>query len=161
MVALGTFIYRFGLDMQIVDLHDKIKAESFIVANFKDAETTFRDVQDRLATIKRYTSVGATTTSIFTDIAKMGEGKVTFKDLNVTTSDAKIVVQGPSASSLSQFVDNLKNYPAISSVSIDKVENNTSRAQIIVSITATLKPQAFAPQQTQTNSIVNQPILNP
>ena len=25
MVALATFLYRFGLDAQIVDLHDKIK----------------------------------------------------------------------------------------------------------------------------------------
>src|SRR6185437_6475262 len=118
MVALSTFIYRFSLDMQIVDLHDKIKAESFIVANFKDAEATFRDVQDRLATIKRYTSVGSKTTGIFIDIAKMGQGKVTFKDLNVTTQTAKIEVLGPSASVLSQFVDALKNYPTVSSVSI-------------------------------------------
>jgi hypothetical protein len=160
MVALGTFIYRFGLDMQIVDLHDKIKAESFIVANFKDAETTFRDVQDRLITIKRYTSVGATTTSIFTDIAKMGEGKVTFKDLNVSTQTVKIEAQAPNPASLSQFVDSLKNYPSVSSVSIDKVENNTTSDQIIIAISATLKQQAFAPQETQTNTTINQSVLN-
>src|SRR5215469_2384590 len=64
MVALGTFVYRFSLDMQIVDLHDKIKAESFIVANFQDAETTFLDIQDRLATIKQYNSVGNATTGV-------------------------------------------------------------------------------------------------
>jgi hypothetical protein len=161
MVALGTFIYRFGLDMQIVDLHDKIKAESFIVANFKDAEATFRDIQERLATVKRYTSVGATTTSTFTDIAKMGEGKVTFKDLTITTNNAKIEVAAPSASSLTQFVDLLKNYPAVSSVSIDKVENNTTSAQIIVNISATLKQQAFAPTETQTNNTGGQATLNP
>lgn len=163
MVALGTFIYRFGLDMQIVDLHDKIKAESFIVDNFKDQETTFRDIQDRLATIKRYTSVGTTTTSIFTDITKMGQGKVTFKDLNITTNSAKIEITAPSASSLSQFVDQLKNYPSVTDVSIDKVENNTTSAQIIMNITATLKPAAFAPTITQTGTGggVNQSILNP
>src|SRR6266480_2874522 len=99
MVALGTFIYRFGLDMQIVDLHDKIKAESFIVANFKDAETTFRDVQDRLATVKRYTTVGGTTSEIFTDIIKMGQGKITFKDITVSTQNAKIQVAAPASSS--------------------------------------------------------------
>jgi len=162
MVALGTFIYRFSLDMQIVDLHDKIKAESFIVANFKDSEIKFRDVQDRLLTIKKYTLVGTTTSTVFADIVKMSEGKVTFKDLAVTTQNAKIEVEAPDASSLTQFVNNLKNYPSISSLSIDKVQNNTTSAQIIVTITATLKPAGFAPSMTQANgNIVNQSILNP
>jgi len=162
MVALGTFIYRFSLDMQIVDLHDKIKAESFIVANFKDAEATFRDIQDRLATIKRYDALGTTTASTFTDIAKMGQGKVTFKDLAVTTQNVKIEVQAPSVAPLSQFINVLKNYPAISSVSIDKVENKTTSAAIVVDITAQLKPKGFIQPNAQTNgNSVNQSILNP
>ncbi len=160
MVALGTFIYRFSLDMQIVDLHDKIKAESFIVANFNTAETSFRDIQDRLATIKRYTSVGGTTTGIFADITSMGKGKVTFKDLSVTTQNAKIIVEAQTSSTLTQFVDELKSNPSIASVSIDKVENNTTSAQIIVSITATLKHAQFA-QQQQPGNTINQAILNP
>ena len=161
MVALGTFIYRFGLDMQIVDLHDKIKAESFIVANFKDAETSFRDIQDRLASIKKYTAVGGTTAGIFTDIAKKGQGKVTFKDLTVTTKEAKMQAASSSESGLSQFITALKNDPSIISVTIDKVENDTSSAQIVVSITATLKPAAFAQQPLQAGNPVNQPVLNP
>jgi hypothetical protein len=147
MVALGTFIYRFSLDMQIVDLHDKIKAESFIVANFKDQEAIFRDIQDRLVTAKRYDSVQNTTSGIFSDILKMGQGKITFKDLAVTTQNARIQVAAPSAPALSAFVDALKNDPSISSIAIDKVENNTTSAQVIVSITATLKQADFAPQQ--------------
>ncbi len=161
MVALGTFIYRFSLDMQIVDLHDKIKAESFIVDNFKVQEATFRDVQDRLATIKRYNSVGSVTTNIFTDVANMGKGKVTFKDLSVSTNSVKVEIAAPNASALSQFVDSLKNYPAVDTVSIDKVENNTTSAQIIVNVSATLKEQAFAPQPTSTIPGQNQQVLNP
>lgn len=161
MVALGTFIYRFSLDMQIVDLHDKIKSESFIVANFKSAETTFRDIQDRLDTTKRYTTIEGTTTGIFTDITKMGQGKITFKDLAVDTQNAKIVAQAPSSSNLSQFVTALKKYPSVTSVIIDKVENNTASAQITVSITAKLKHAAFAQTEAQTNNALNQSILNP
>lgn len=152
MVALGTFIYRFSLDMQIVDLHDKIKAESFIVANFKDAETTFRDIQDRLVTIKRYATVGETTSGIFSNIIKMGSGKITFKDLSINTQSAKIQVASSNPTSLSAFVNALQNDPSIQSISIDKVENNTTSAQVIVSITATLKPAAFAPQQNTTQN---------
>jgi hypothetical protein len=162
MVALGTFLYRFGLDMQIVDLHDKIKSESFIVANFQTAETTFRDIQDRLATVKRYSLIGKTTSGIFTRITAMGLGKVTFKDLTVTTQSAKIEVDSQTPSAISQFVESLKTDPSVVSVSIDKVQDNTSNAQIVVDITATLKPVAFAEteQQTDNEINVNQSILN-
>lgn len=161
MVALGTFIYRFGLDQQIVNLHDKIKAESSIVNGFKTAEITFRDIQDRLTTIKRYTSVGMTTTNIFTDMVKMGQGRITFKDLTVNTQSAKIVVIANNPASLTDFVTVLKKYPSVTSVSIDKVENDTTSAQIIVSITAGLKNVAFEPPVIQKNaSSGNQIILS-
>jgi hypothetical protein len=160
MVALGTFIYRFGLDEQIVNLHDKIKAESSIVYGFKNAEITFRDIQDRLTTIKRYTLVGNTTTGIFTDITKMGQGKITFKDLMINTQNAKIVVFASNPLALTDFVNSLKKYPSVTSVSVDKVENDTTSAQIIVSITAGLKNVAFAPIQTKSNiNSANQNIL--
>ncbi len=146
---------------EIVDLHDKIKAESFIVANFKDAETSFRDIQDRLTTVKKYTSVGQTTTSIFTDIIKMGQDKVTFKDLTVNTQIAKMQMQAQYADVLSQFVTELKSDPSIVSVTIDKVENNTSNAQILVSLTATLKHAAFASEGQQTGTSINQSVLGP
>lgn len=159
MVALGTFMYRFSLDMQIVDLHDKIKGESFIVANFKSSETNFRDIQDRLATSKRYTEIGNNTARIFSDITKIGQGKVTFKDLTVTSKNARIAVQAPSGAALSQFVATLRNYPAITSIAVDKVTNSTANAAVTVSITATLKPQAFAADEQPSNTI-NQAILN-
>lgn len=162
MVALGTFLYRFGLDMQIVNFHDKIKSESFIVANFQTAETTFRDIQDRLATVKRYSSIGQTTSGIFTRITALGLGKLTFKDLTVTTQSAKIEVESQTPSAISQFVESLKTDPSVVSVSIDKVQDNTSDAQIVVDITATLKPVAFAETEQQTDSEINnnQSILN-
>jgi hypothetical protein len=160
IVALGTFLYRFTLDEQLVNLHDQIKSESFIIANFKSAETTFRDIQDRLTTIKNYVPIGNVTTSIFTDIVTMGRGKVTFKDLTVNTQNAKIEIQSPSAAALSQFVDTLKHYPSIASVVVDNVVNNSDSAVIVVSITATLKHKTFAVSEQQSTGLSNQTILN-
>jgi hypothetical protein len=159
MLALGTFLYRFDLDMKIVDLHDKIEAQSFIVANFEKSEATFRDIQDRLALVKRYDSVGTTTTTIFTDIASIGQGRVTFRDLTVETETAKIEAQAPSTTTLSQFVDDLKKHPSITSVIIDKVENSTSTSLITVSITATLKKSDFEVVQEKNVPAANAPIL--
>lgn len=161
MVALGTFLYRFTLDMEIVDLHDKINSENFIAISFKDSEKKFRDIQERLATIKRYGSIGNTTTGIFIDITNLGKGKVTFKDLLVATDNAKIEVEAPSAALLTEFTNALRNYPAVTAVSIDRVQTSPANAKVTVSITATLKPEAFAlPEQQAQKQIQNQSILD-
>lgn len=143
MLALGTFLYRFDLDMKIVDLHDQIEAQSFIVANFQKSEDSFRDLQERLAVIKRYDTISTTTTGIFNDITRLGQGKITFRELTVDTETAKIEAQAASTATLSQFVSELKKHPTITGVSVDKVENSTSTSLISVSITATLKQSAF------------------
>ena len=160
MVALGTFLYRFTLDMEIVDLHDKINSENFIAISFKDSEKKFRDIQERLATIQRYGSIGTTTTGIFTDITNMGKGKITFKDLLVATDNAKIEVEAPSSAALTQFTNALRAYPAITALSVDRVQNSPASAKITVSMTATLKPEAFAQPEIQSQKEVqNQSIL--
>lgn len=151
-VALATFLYRFGLDMQIVDLHDKIKSQALIVENFKTSEDSFRSLQQRLALIKTYDSIGNRTHSIFTDIANAGKGKVTFTTLTVNPDNAKIEAQVISSQALSQFIKTLQNQPTITSVSVDKVENATSKGLIIVSLTATLTEAPFAKEQTETKT---------
>src|SRR3712207_733471 len=79
MVALGTFIYRFSLDMKIIDLHDEIKNRSFIVKNFQNSETNFRNMQQRLALAKKYDEESTQIPVIFRDIAEMGRGQITFR----------------------------------------------------------------------------------
>jgi hypothetical protein len=159
-VALATFIYRFSLDMQIVNLHDKIKSESFILDNFQSAETTFIDLQNRLSTVKQYTPIDTRTATIFSDILIMGKGNVTFKDITVNTQNASIEIQAPSVASLTQFVNSLKSYPLITGVSIDKVQNSATNAQVTLLITATLKQAAFAQTEQQATNSLYQPITN-
>lgn len=159
-LALGTFIYRFDLDMKIVDLHDKIEAQSFIVANFQKSEDSFRDIQDRLALAEKYDTIGAVTTGIFTDITRLGQGKVTFRNLTVETEAAKIEAQAASTAALAQFVESLRSHPSITGVSVDKVENSTSSSRITVSITAKLKQTAFEKtEETKNIPAVQAPVL--
>lgn len=155
-IALVTFVYRFSLDMQLVNFHDKITDESVILDNFQSAENTFVDIQDRLATVQQYSAISTRTIDIFSAITKMGQGNVTFNDLTVNTQDAIIEIQAPSATTLSQFVNKLKAYPLVTSVSIDKVENNPGSAQIIVLITATLKQAPYAQTEQQVANSLDQ-----
>jgi hypothetical protein len=138
-VALATFLYRFNLDMKIVDLHDEIKQKSFIVKNFKTYEDSFRNLQERLALAKTYDEAGKKNLTIFTDITELGRGKVSFRNLLVSVDIIKIEAQAPSTAALSQFTNSLKTYPKIQSVSIDNVENSTANARITVSITAVVQ----------------------
>ncbi len=138
-LALGTFLYRFSLDMKITDLHDVIKNQRAIVEQFKGTEETARNLQLRLAFAQKYDAVGGMTPSIFAEIVEMGRGIITFKILTVATGDIKIEAQAPNSSNLSLFVNKLKNSPEIASVSVDGVENKTSSSLIIMNITAHLK----------------------
>ena len=142
-LALGTFLYRFTLDMKIVDLHDQIKAQSTIVQNFAAQEAVFRNLQARLNLAKTY-SVANKTPKIFQDIVEMGRGQITFKNLLVATDSIKVEAEAPTAGRLSRFTEKLKNYPEIAEVSVDKVETKTSSAVVTVIISARVKPNPGA-----------------
>ncbi len=137
--ALATFLYRFGLDMQIVDLHDKIKAQGSIVKNFKTSEDNFRNLQDRLSLARNYDDLSGTIPKIFIEVADIGRGKVVFNSLSVSTDSIKIEAQAPSADLLSQFANDLRNYPSIKSVNVDNIKNSTTNALVTIGITAQLK----------------------
>jgi hypothetical protein len=145
-LALGTFLYRFGLDMKIVDLHDQIKAQSTIVQNFAVQEESFRNLQARLALAKNYGETNKTPV-IFQDIVEMGRGKITFRNLLVARDSLKIEAEAPNGSRLARFTEALKNHPDITEVSVDKVETKTSTATVIVIISGKVRtyPNAAPP----------------
>jgi hypothetical protein len=138
-LALSVFIYRFTLDMRIVDLNDQIRSESIIVSNFQTAEENFRNLQTRLAFAKKYDETDDKTLRVLQDITNMGRNKVTFKQLLVTTKGIDLEIQAPSPGNLSQFITALKTYPGLSELSIDQVANKTSDAEITVSISANME----------------------
>lgn len=138
-LALSVFLYRFVLDVKIIDLHDKIKSESLIVENFKEGENNFRNLQMRLAFAKEYDSKKDKTLTLFQDIVALGQNKITFINLNVKVDTITIEAQSPSAVTLNLFAKALKNHPDIKEVSIDRVENSPSSGLITIAITAELK----------------------
>src|SRR5581483_11165468 len=51
-IALVVFLYRFGLDENLVELHGDIKNDQAILNQMTSYETSFRNLQFRLQTIK-------------------------------------------------------------------------------------------------------------
>ncbi len=153
-LALGTFLYRFSLDMQIQDLKDKIKNERLIVTSLKASEDKFRSFQTKLDLIKKIDAASENSPKMLSDIIDMGKGYVTFQNVSISTKIIQIEAQAASVAPLSTFVNALKKYPPVESVSIDKVKNKTSSVAIIVSINANLKQSdqsvILAEDQSQT-----------
>ena len=139
VIALSAFVYRFTLDRQLIDLHSKIKQKTAIVGYLKGREETYRNLQDRLSVASTFSDSGEKKIKTFNDIIELSVGGMTFNELVLTENHVKIDANFQYISSLTSFVNSLKNYSAIGNVSIEKIENKLSNALIAVSITANLK----------------------
>ena len=154
VLALSVFLYRFSLDMKIVDLHDKINQASAIVQSFKNSEEEFRNLQLRLAYAKFYHAHADESLVILQDIIALGKDAVTFKNVTITKSSIQIEAQSPFTTSLSRFVQNVKNYAKVSSLSVDKVENKPSSAIIVIGISGGLQQDTTATFSAETTSSI-------
>ena len=139
VIALSAFLYRFTLDRQLIDLHSKIKQKTAIVGYLKDREEIYRNLQDRLSVASTFSESGEKKIKIFNDIIGLAAEGMTFNELALTENHVRIAANFQYISSLTSFVNALKNYSAVESVSIEKIENKLSNALIAVSITANLK----------------------
>lgn len=139
VIALSAFLYRFSLDRQIIDLHDTIKQKQTIINNFKANEDKFRNFQERISFASQFSDEGKTKIKMFKDIIGFATPDIIFNSLLLSEDAIKIELRVRSLSPLSKFVNALRNYSPIKTISIDKIENKTSIGIIAVTITATLK----------------------
>lgn len=138
VVAVITFIYRFSLDEKLVDLHSAIKQKQNIISVLKNDENKYRNLQDRIALALTFSAKGTKTNQTITDIASLIPKQARINDLILNKDRANINVDVASISSLADFIDSLKSYRGIKSISIDNIENKPS-AGLSVNITTILK----------------------
>jgi len=138
IVALSAFIYRFSLDRQLIDLHEKIKQEEAIVSFFKKKEDTYRNLQDRIKIASTHYPLSQAKLKISQDVINLAPNGMTFNEITVSESSINISANFQSSSSLKTFIDSLRSYKPVKGVSINQIENRLSSAQIVVTITANL-----------------------
>ena len=139
-IALCAFIYRFSLDRQIIDLHDQIKYKQNIIALSSESEEKFRNLQERLNTIEDLTNQKSVPIGkIFSDILSFAPSNILINSITVSDTSIRIDATARSIGTITTLINDLKNYPAVASVSLDKIENRTSNGTIIVNISAKLK----------------------
>lgn len=141
IIALSSFIYRFTLDSQIIDLHSKIKQQETLVSFFKKKEDSYRNLQDRLTIASDFSSEGEKKLKIFQDVMNLMPPGMTLNKLDVSQNSIIIDSKFQSTSSFKSFIQSLRGYSPVTKVSIGKIENRLSNAQILVTITASLVAQ--------------------
>jgi hypothetical protein len=139
LAALAAFLYRFTLDNQLQDLRSKIKQEQAIIEFQKKNEDTYRNLQDRLTLISSSVKDGNTNLKTFKDILSFTPTGMTFSAASFSSNGMHIEASIESVAALSTFIDKLRGYPIIATVSLDKIENRTSSAIINVGISTTFK----------------------
>lgn len=154
LIALGAFLYRFSLDRTLVGFHDSITQQEAVVKLLHDNETLFRSLQSRLQLASTLLQQNSNLPTYMTTIVGFAPFDMNIHTIAVATDAIRIQATVQSVDSLTTFVNKLKAYAPIKSVSIDRIDNQTATATITVSITAVLKttPTAGILQPSTTGS---------
>lgn len=139
LVAFSAFIYRFTLDRTLIDLHEKINQEQAIVASLKDKEEIYRNLQRRITDASTITKSGSRNVKILKDIAQLTPSEITFNSFAIENNQIDIDSDVLSISSLTNFLALLRDYSESSSVSVDRIDNQSLTNAINVLITVKLK----------------------
>lgn len=138
VVAVSAFIYRFSLDERIIDLHSAIKQKQTLVSLLRQDEDKYRNLQERIALASTISEKSAKTNKTVLDIISLVPPEVRMNDFIFNKDRINISVNLNSVSSLTDFIEPLKDYPKIKSLSIDTIDNKPSLG-ILVTVTAMLK----------------------
>jgi hypothetical protein len=139
LAALAAFLYRFTLDNQLQDLRSKIKQEQSIVEMQRKNENTYINLQDRLSIISSFTKTESQNLKIFKDILSLAPNGMAFTTVTFSPDKMQVEASVDSVISLSTFIGKLKSYALIDTVSLDKIENKTTRSIITVNISIVFK----------------------
>lgn len=141
VIALGVFLSRFVIDRKLIDLSDEIKKLQPMVAYSQANEQTYRKIQKKLAVSKENDTISSKKVTLLTEILNGTASNVELTNISVSDKTVDITAQATSPDMLSAFTQTLKEHPRIQSVTVTKVENKTTTARVIISVTALLLPE--------------------
>lgn len=143
VIALSAFVYRFSLDKRLIDLHNEIKQKQTIIVAQKTNEEKYRDLHDRIFLAANFSNLSQERNKILKDVLNLTPQGITLNNLALDKNSININASVQILSSLSLFVNSLKNYPSIDAINIYNIENKPQTNFIIVGITVTLKESQF------------------
>lgn len=120
LLTLGALGYRFVIDRQIVDLHDKIVQEQLFINAQAKKETLYRNLETRLSSIQTLNTQIQERTKFMKSLLLL-TNTPEYASTNLTISDTSVSIEGNTGSifSVNSLIDTLKKDPNVSSISID------------------------------------------
>lgn len=139
IVAFSAFLYRFVLDRELVDLNDKIKGEQAIVLSLDEREAEFRNLHERLSTVKTINTTGNSKLKIFNDIIAFTPTEITYSAFVINNEKLLLEINISSIPAFTKYKDSLQEYNQINSVTVTGIDNSAGTNTVKVTIEAKLK----------------------
>ncbi len=139
IVAFSTFVYRFTLDRNLIDLHSKIKNEQIIIENASKGEAQYRNLQARIGTANTAMNKGTSQIKILDGIVSLTPSEISFDSFSIQSNQINISMTVRSTAALDEFIKSLRSYEPIATATILGVSTKSSSGILTVSVNATLK----------------------
>lgn len=135
LVALSALGYRFIVDKQIIDLHDKIKTKESIVTASKNQEETYRDLQQRIAAISTLTKRTTSQVQVLNSVFEKTQSD-DFAVERVSYSNNIISLDGTALSifALNNLVTDIRKSDIVKSIDLTNIEGNGSTVEFKLQI---------------------------
>lgn len=158
-IAMAAFLYRFTLDGQIIDLHDRIKAKQVIISTYKDQEIAYRELQDRLIQTRAVSQNITFTTDLLAKITDLADSSsVLLRVVSVGKERMHLEVTTTNILNLKTFVSDLQKQKELTEISIDRIEDRTTSSELAADISSKIvypgdKINGLAPLSTAVEEV--------
>lgn len=142
LIALAALSFRFIMDRQIIDLHDKIKRDEIYIKSQEPKERKYRNIQSRLAYIKAISEESREKIDTLNQVLGFtNNGFITVNNLAIYNTSISMSGSSSSLFSLNSFIDAMKKNPVVTSIALDEI--NSSDHGINFKLSITLKESAI------------------
>lgn len=118
LIAFSVFVGRIKLDRDLTDLTDALENQVVILKNVESFERDFRDLQQRLQTIKELRESQVPTGKIISLLSSLLPQNVTLTGLTLNKDESYLIAKTSSATAFAQAIHRLKSSPRIKEIAL-------------------------------------------
>ena len=118
LIAFSVFIGRIKLDRQLTDLTDALENQLVILENVESFERDFRDLQQRLQTIKELRQNQVPTGETISFFISLLPQNVALTELALQPRETRLMAKTGSVTGFAQTIYRLKNSPRIEDIAL-------------------------------------------
>ena len=131
LVVIGAFLYRFGLDQRLTDLHESIKQKTSVLASYGDLEQKFKRVQTQLEIIRKTENTGLATDDILTAISQITPLDVVYKSIEIKEDGVSLEGESLSEIGLATLLVKAQEKALFSEITLESVSSDAEKGQAI------------------------------